>query len=216
MMEDPMEDPIEDPQTRPGVLMVAMEPPASLEEEFNDWYDTEHFPQRRALPGFLGASRWVCVDGWPRWLAIYELASLAALESDAYRAVSGANSTPWSRRVLPRTVGRTRVAAVSLDAGSEVERRATLAASRLLLAGAHLSGGLSQARDAAAQMRATLESREDLLNVRWFVESDSTLWTLATFDAKVSADALAWDVGRPAGLGMATFNLYAPYVRSAY
>jgi hypothetical protein len=203
-------------QTRPGVLMVAMEPPAALDEEFNDWYDTEHFPQRRALPGFLDAARWVCVDGWPRWLAIYELDSMAALESEAYRAVSGANSTPWSRRVLPRTVGRTRVAAASLDTDDEIDRRTAAPASRMLLVGAHLSGGLAQAHEAAGQMRAALEPREELLRVRWFVQGDATLWTLATFDTPVAADALAWSIGRPAGLGMATFNLYAPYVRSSY
>lgn len=207
---------MEQTQMQRGVLMVTMEPPASLEEEFNDWYDKEHFPQRRALPGFLDASRWVCVDGWPRWLAIYELVSLAALESDAYRAVSGANATPWSQRVLPRTVGRTRVAAVSLGSDAEIDRHTTVPASRLLLAGAQLSGGLSQARDAAAQMRATLESRDDLLRLRSYVEGDTMLWTVATFDARVATDALALSMGRPAGLGMTTFNLYAPYVRSGY
>ncbi len=44
-----------------GLLLVTMEPPASLEDEFNDWYDTEHAPQRRALPGFESASRWACL-----------------------------------------------------------------------------------------------------------------------------------------------------------
>ena len=55
-----------------GLLLVTMEPPASLEDEFNDWYDTEHFPQRRGLPGFESASRWVCIEGWPRWAALYD------------------------------------------------------------------------------------------------------------------------------------------------
>jgi hypothetical protein len=35
-----------------GLLLVMMEPPACLEEEFNDWYDTEHLPQRRSLTWF--------------------------------------------------------------------------------------------------------------------------------------------------------------------
>ena len=80
--------------TNRGLLLVMMEPPASLEEEFNDWYDTEHFPQRSAVPGFESASRWVCLDGWPRWLAIYDLATLDVLLCDAYREMSGAKSTP--------------------------------------------------------------------------------------------------------------------------
>ncbi len=94
---------------RKGLLLVLMEPPASLEEEFNDWYDTEHFPQRRALPGMESATRWVCLSGWPRWAALYDMAGLETLQTPEYLAVSGANSTPWSRRILPRTVGRARL-----------------------------------------------------------------------------------------------------------
>ena len=64
---------------RKGLLLVTMEPPAGLEEEFNDWYDHEHLPQRMRMPGFETGARFVCLEGWPRWLALYDLASLAAL-----------------------------------------------------------------------------------------------------------------------------------------
>jgi hypothetical protein len=91
-----------------AILLVIMEPPAGLEEEFNDWYDTEHFPQRCALPGFQSGARWVCVEGWPKWAALYDLATPEALTTPEYKAVSVENSTPWSRRILPRTNGRER------------------------------------------------------------------------------------------------------------
>ena len=32
-----------------GLLVAMMEPPAGFEEEFQDWYDTEHGPERMAL-----------------------------------------------------------------------------------------------------------------------------------------------------------------------
>ena len=83
-----------------GLLLVTMEPPASLEDEFNDWYDTEHFPQRRGLPGFESASRWVCIEGWPRWAALYDLESVGVLDSPAYHAVSGPNSTSLLTKCL--------------------------------------------------------------------------------------------------------------------
>src|SRR3546814_3022829 len=51
-----------------GFLMVTMEPPAAIEEEFNDWYDTEHVPERAAVDGFETAQRYVCVDGFPRYI----------------------------------------------------------------------------------------------------------------------------------------------------
>ena len=115
-----------------GLLLVTMEPPAGLEEEFNDWYDTEHFPQRRGLPGFESASRWACLAGWPRWLALYDLASVGALDTPEYEAVSGANSTPWSRRILPRTIGRSRVVAEQIAPGGALSV-APEAVSRLLV-----------------------------------------------------------------------------------
>ncbi|NML30674.1 DUF4286 family protein [Paraburkholderia antibiotica] len=199
---------------RSALLMVSMEPPASLEEEFNDWYDTEHFPQRLALPGFLSASRWVCIDGWPRWMALYDLASIDALESDAYRSVSGAQSTPWSRRVLPRTVGRSRVVAVALAGHDRVQYEAH-AVCRLLAMSVRLTPGAASAEAVVAAVRESLAARGDLLQLRGFVENDTTLWLFAAFDSPASA-TLAAQIGRPCGCGIGSFNVYAPYQRSSY
>lgn len=198
--------------TTPAILMVTMEPPASLEDEFNDWYDTEHFPQRRGLPGFLSASRWVCLDGWPRWLAIYDMTSADALQTPAYLAVSGAQSTPWSRRILPRTVGRTRVVATALSASQAALQHDTSATTRLLCLS--VRGDAPQA--VAADVREALAARDDLLQLRSFVDGAGTTWVLAAFDTPVTAAALAAQIGRPAGCGIASFNLYQPYQRSAY
>jgi hypothetical protein len=92
----------------PGMLLVQMEPPATLEEEFHDWYDTEHTPERAAVPGFLSAARYVCVDGWPRYMACYDLESVAVLDGADYRAIGGENLSVWSKRVLAKVVGRRR------------------------------------------------------------------------------------------------------------
>ncbi|WP_062129393.1 DUF4286 family protein [Paraburkholderia monticola] len=200
---------------KPALLMVSMEPPATLEDEFNDWYDTEHFPQRTALPGFVAASRWVCIDGWPRWLALYDLTSIDVLNSDAYRNVSGAHSTPWSRRLLPRTVGRSRVAAVALD-GQDETQHAPSGISRLLAMSVPLIAGGPSAEAIAAAVRESLAARDDLLQLRAFVEDGKTLWLIAAFDASVTASALAGEIGRPRGSAVMTFNLYVPYRRSCY
>ncbi|BCF92986.1 DUF4286 family protein [Paraburkholderia sp. PGU16] len=204
------------PASLPGILMVSMEPPASMEEEFNDWYDTEHFPQRRALPGFASASRWVCTSGWPRWTALYDLVSMDALQTDAYRAVSGANSTPWSRRLLPRTVGRTRVVAVALDAAQAVAQHEPRSTCRLLAMSVRARAKDGEAQAVAGEIREKLVTRGDLQQIRWFVENDDVLWTLAAFDTPASADVLAAQLGRPGGSGMLSFNVYAPYHRSTY
>ncbi len=85
-----------------GFLLVQMQPPPAFEEEFNDWYDTDHIPERLAVPGIETARRFVCLDGWPRYLALYDLASLDVLATPAYRRVSGVHYTPWTRRMLSR------------------------------------------------------------------------------------------------------------------
>jgi hypothetical protein len=106
---------VTDRSSTPGMLMVQMEPPAAIEEEFHSWYDSEHIPEREALPGFLSAARFVCVDGWPRYVGSYDLASLDVLESDAYRAIGGENLSPWSKRVLSRVVGTRRFELSRID-----------------------------------------------------------------------------------------------------
>lgn len=86
-----------------GLLLVMVDPAPMLEEELNDWYDTEHLPERQAIPGFETAGRFTSLGDGPRYIAIYDLTSLDVLQSDAYRAVSGDNFSPWTRRVTSRS-----------------------------------------------------------------------------------------------------------------
>jgi hypothetical protein len=200
---------------RPALLMVSMEPPAALEDEFHDWYDTEHVPQRLALPGFTSGSRWTCIDGWPRWMALYDLASSAAVHSDAYRSVSGERSTPWSRRILPRTVGRSRVIAVALEGEPRCTPLDPHRTSRLLVMGVPLPADDAAPRSVVAAVRDALSAQGGVLQLRAFVSDSATLWLVIAFDAPITAGSLAHDIGRPCGLGATTFNLYVPYRRGS-
>lgn len=106
------------------------EPPAAMEEEFNAWYDTEHLPERLAIPGFRSARRWVaaCAPGEGKYLATYELDSASVLQSPAYLE-RFANATPWTRRCLGRCVVFKRWACEQLqpgDAESEPLAKAVL------------------------------------------------------------------------------------------
>jgi hypothetical protein len=86
-----------------GLLLTMTEPPARMEEEFNAWYDTEHLPERLAIPGFISARRWVdpaAPAGTGKYLASYELANPEVLETPAYLAHVGDHFTPWSKRCL--------------------------------------------------------------------------------------------------------------------
>ena len=62
-----------------GFLMVTMEPTPAYDEEFNDWYDMEHIPDRTSIPGFETGRRFVCLSGWPRYLSMYDLTTIDVL-----------------------------------------------------------------------------------------------------------------------------------------
>ena len=85
-----------------GVLIAAMDFSKVAEDEFNDWYDTEHIPERQRVPGFLVCQRWLGVENPKQSVATYDLESLAVLRSPAYQAIGGDNLSPWSKRVTAR------------------------------------------------------------------------------------------------------------------
>ncbi len=87
----------------PGILLSQMDAPPGQDADFHDWYDTEHIPSRLVIPGFTAASRYEAVEGTPRWLVIYELDDLAALDRPEYRRLK---SEPSDRtRTMLGTVG---------------------------------------------------------------------------------------------------------------
>jgi hypothetical protein len=90
-----------------GLLLTITEPLAQMEEEFNAWYDTEHLPERLAIPGFDSARRWVDPQapvGTGKYLATYELHSPQVLKAPEYLAHVGEYFTPWTKRCLSRCV----------------------------------------------------------------------------------------------------------------
>jgi hypothetical protein len=85
-----------------GQLIAAMDFSNVAEDEFNDWYDLEHIPERQRVPGFLRCQRWISVENPKHSVAIYDLDDLAVLKSEAYRAIGGDNLSPWSKRITAR------------------------------------------------------------------------------------------------------------------
>jgi hypothetical protein len=86
-----------------GILIAAMDFSDVAEDEFHDWYDTEHIPERLRISGFLNAERWLSGVNPKQSLALYDLDDVGVLQSPPYRAVGGANGSPWTKRVTVRT-----------------------------------------------------------------------------------------------------------------
>lgn len=82
-----------------GLLLVWFDVPAEMDEEFNEWYDTEHVPEREAIPGVLSARRFLAPEDHPRYMAIYDLERSDVLQSAPYLRITGPNESPWTRRI---------------------------------------------------------------------------------------------------------------------
>jgi hypothetical protein len=113
------------------MLLVQMQPPTAMEDEFHAWYDTEHVPEREVVPGFESAARFVCVTGWPRYMACYDLTSLNVLEEDPYRSIGGENLSVWSKRVIGRVVGYERLELALVDGAAAAQSQRGKALVRL-------------------------------------------------------------------------------------
>jgi hypothetical protein len=82
-----------------GLLFMAFDFSTAHEDEFHDWYDHEHVPERLGVPGFINAERWIGDQNPKIHVATYDLDSPGVLDTPAYLAVSGANQSVWTKRV---------------------------------------------------------------------------------------------------------------------
>jgi len=82
-----------------GLLVAAFDFSTAHADEFNDWYDLEHIPEREAVPGFGACERWIGDEQPTVSVATYDLDSADVLRSKAYASVAYGNLSVWSKRV---------------------------------------------------------------------------------------------------------------------
>ena len=85
-----------------GILIAAIDFSGMAEDEFHDWYDTEHLPERQHVPGFLACERWIGANNPKLSVATYDLDNADVLKGEAYQAVGIDNLSVWSKRVMAR------------------------------------------------------------------------------------------------------------------
>ena len=103
-----------------GILLSSFDYSPVAEDEFHDWYDTEHIPERARIPGFIDCTRWLAVDIPKVSVAMYDLASIDVLRSEGYLAVGYENNSPWTRRVGWRCIKRLRFEGIQANPGDRV------------------------------------------------------------------------------------------------
>lgn len=195
--------------SRKGFLLVTMDPPPNVEEEFNDWYDTEHVPERLGIEGFESGRRFVCVAGWPKYLALYDLTTIGVLESEAYRKASWGAFSPWTKRILNKVKGQYRASGYQIYPGDLV----TGEMSRLTLV------RFRHVPDAEAELvekgvRANFEKRPETIQVRVLKSTyndDNDYIALVEARAPFAAPGLDLAAFGPAAKRIDIVNEYSPY-----
>jgi hypothetical protein len=194
--------------------MAMMQPPPAMEEEFQDWYDTEHFPERAGCEGFVTAQRLVCLDGFPRYLALYDLSSRAVLDGPGYAAIARNRYSQWTKRIIPRMWGHYRAEADQIYPG-QARLGANGMPARLALW--RFSG---VAENAAAGIvdgvRASFADTRGVLQIRVFqARAAETGDVIATIELSgpVPVPAPEPKAFGPAARPLTLTNFYTPYWR---
>ena len=82
-----------------GILLNARNRKNVPVDEYDEWYQTEHLPERSRVPGFVGAELWIAVNDANVSISVYELESVEVLATAAYRAIGYDNVSPWTKRI---------------------------------------------------------------------------------------------------------------------
>ncbi len=82
-----------------GLLVAAFDFSTAHADEFHDWYDLEHIPERRAVLGFGVCERWIGDEQPALSVATYDLDLVDVLRSKAYASIAYGNLSVWSKRV---------------------------------------------------------------------------------------------------------------------
>jgi hypothetical protein len=82
-----------------GVLAVWNNRVKESAANYEKWYQTEHLPERLAVPGFIRGRRYQAVIGDLEFFTWYEVAAPATLRSEAYKKCL-ANPTPWTQEMM--------------------------------------------------------------------------------------------------------------------
>ena len=79
----------------------------AAKDDFYEWHNREHMPERIGIPGFRRGRRYVAISGAPEFFNLYEADSPETLAGQDYLNRLNA-PTAWSQRVIPsfRNVAR--------------------------------------------------------------------------------------------------------------
>jgi hypothetical protein len=90
-----------------AAMLLSFDVEAGAIAEHDRWHTHEHLPERLSIPGFRRGTRWIAIAGGPRYMVLYEVASLETLASEPYLARLN-SPTPWTKTMMPHYRGMIR------------------------------------------------------------------------------------------------------------
>jgi acyl transferase domain-containing protein len=82
-----------------GVVAIWHDLLPQAKDEFYEWHNREHMPERLGIPGFRRGRRYIALQGMPEYFNLYEADSPAVLSGPDYLQRLNA-PTPWTRQVV--------------------------------------------------------------------------------------------------------------------
>jgi hypothetical protein len=82
-----------------GVVAIWHDLVPAAKEDFYEWHNREHMPERLGIPGFNRGRRYIAVHGKPEYFNLYEADSPDVLRGPDYLQRLNA-PTPWTRQVV--------------------------------------------------------------------------------------------------------------------
>lgn len=83
-----------------GVIAIWQDLIPEAREDYYEWHNRQHMPERLSIPGFRRARRFVAVRGGPEFYTLYEADSHDNVGGKAYLERLNA-PTEWTRRIMP-------------------------------------------------------------------------------------------------------------------
>jgi hypothetical protein len=82
-----------------GVVAIWHDLLPEAKDEFYEWHNREHMPERLGIPGFRRGRRYIAQQGAPEYFNLYEADSPEVLSGQDYLQRLNA-PTPWTRQVV--------------------------------------------------------------------------------------------------------------------
>ena len=83
-----------------GVVAIWQDLVPEAKQDFYEWHNRQHVPERLGIPGFRRGRRYIAVEGGPEFYTLYETDSVAVASGKDYLARLN-SPTDWSRRIMP-------------------------------------------------------------------------------------------------------------------